>query len=48
MVATEGDQRRGVLARVLATVLTVGSLASGVNALVQVGRLLVAALHGLL
>lgn len=48
MAATEDERRRGALARLLATVLTVGSVASGVNALVQVGRTLLGLLHGIL
>ena len=48
MVAKERERRQSVLARVLAVLLTVGSLASGINALVQVGRLVIAALQGLM
>ena len=48
MAAIEEERRRGALARLLATVLTVGSVASGLNALLQVGRTLLGLLHGVL
>ena len=40
------DGRRTPLQRLLTITLLIGSLASGLNAVIQVARLLTAALHG--
>ena len=47
-MAPNTDGRRTPLQRLLATALLIGSLASGLNAIVQVVRLLAGALTGCL